>query len=528
MHPRASLFLRLAVTFALALATAVTAACGGSNSEDGDELVSSKGPTSCEPRRGGEITVAFNDDLPTFDPSQNPIVGATAFNATPLVFDRLVRPSTDLKEMRPQLATSVTPNDDFTKWTIKLRDGVTFHDGSKFDSKDVVWTLNYYLEGYNGYALGPISDVKAVDPLTVEVQFKSPYSTFQREGLASFLTGFMLPEKFGGKSAEEFGKAPVGTGPYAVTEYKPGNVIEYERNRSYFEPDRPYLDKIEFRIVADANDRILGLEAGEFQLIDRYPADQIDNLPENAVARVIDPTASTDTVFLSGNVDLFKDPKVRKAISLAINREEIAEAAYAGHAEPAQSLNPPALPGVPKPPADRYVYDLDEAKRLMAESSHPDGGKVSLTYIKGDANTKLEAELIQEDLSEIGIDMTLSPVGFSEYFDQAVDGRREFTLFKNEAVTPDAIDFLGFYVDSKGYYGDWPTEFVAKLIDKLNKTDDPAAKATHFGEYEEYTAENSQQIPVVAPKTLDAQSSDLSGLNIDALNEADFAGAWLC
>src|SRR5207342_3286174 len=103
------------------------AACGGGG---GGEVASLSGPTSCDSVDGGKLTVATNEDLPTFDPGQNYTGGDTTFVATPLVFDRLLAPSNDLKTLEPQLATRVKPNADFTEYTIELRDGVKFQDGS--------------------------------------------------------------------------------------------------------------------------------------------------------------------------------------------------------------------------------------------------------------------------------------------------------------------------------------------------------------------------------------------------------------
>ncbi len=493
---------------AAAAVSLVLAACG---SDDSGTQASIDGPESCDPTEGGELVLAYSEDLPTFDPANNPIVGPTAFSATPLVFDRLLSPSPDLKSTEPDLATSVEPNQDFTKWTIEIRDGVKFHDGSKLDADDVVFSLNYNLEGFNGYALGPVSKITKTGPLTVEVEMDSPYADLPTEGLSSWLTGFVFPDDFGGQSPEDFFRQPVGTGPFSVTSYKPGTGVEFARNNDYWREGRPYVDSISLRIVPEANDRVLGLESGDFDFIDKVPADQVDNLPEGSIARVIEPTAQTEDLFLGKQQPLWRDKKVRQAVSLALNREEIVDGAYAGFAQPGETLVPVALPDVTAPDPNPYTYDLDRAKQLMAESSFPDGGTAELTYIRGDANTELEVQLIQEDLSKIGIDVKPNPVGAGEYLDLALQGNRTFTLFQNIAVSPDPIDFLSYYASSDGYYGGWPVAPVNRIIEQLQATDDPARRSELLADYETFTVDLSAQIPVLSALTLNAQSSDVSG-----------------
>jgi len=519
---------RLSLKFVVGLLVVVAltlAACGGGG---GDETRASiDGPEPCDQQSGGHFDIAFAEDLPTFDPANNPIVGSTAFTVTPLVFDRLLRPSPDLKETENQLATSVQPNGDFTKWMIELRDGVKFQDGSSFDADDVVFSLNYHLEGFNGYALGPVSEITKTGPLSVEVTYDSPYADLPAEGLASWLTGFMFPADFGGQSPEDFFAKPVGTGPFKVTDYSPGTAVDLERNADYWQEGLPFVDSISASFVPDANDRVLGLENGDFDYIDKVPADQVDNLPEGVIARVIEPTAETEDLFL-GPDPLWEDKKVRQAVSLALNREEIAEGAYSGFAQPGSSLVPDALPDVEPLDPNPYTYDLDRAKQLMSESSFPDGGSIDLTYIRGDSNVELAVQLIQANLAEIGIDVKPAPVGAGEYLDLALSGDRPFVLFQNVAVSPDPLDFLSYYAATGGYTGNWPTAPVDEIISELTATEDSQRRTELITQYEQFTHDLSGQIPVLSALSLNAQSDNVAGLDIDPLNEANFTEAWSC
>ena len=423
------------------------------------------------------------------------------------------------------------PNADFTEYTIELRDGVKFQDGSSFDAGDVAFTFDYYTsKGYTGYALGPISKVTKVDPLTVRVALKSPYAQFPSEGLASWLTGYMLPKNLAGESAAEFFQKPVGTGPYEVTSFQPGTGLEFRRNPDYWDARATHLDEIDLHIVPDANDRILGLESGDFDVISRVPGDQVKTLPESSIVRDLQPTAGSDDLLLNSRVPLLADPKVREAMSLALNRKSIATGAYAGYAAPATGIIGPGFPQVSAPESDPYQFDLSRAKDLMAKSGFPNGGSVTLRYLQGNTNLELEAQLIQEQLSAIGIDLKVQPIGLAESNELAPAGKIEMSVLHNAGggYSPDPIDFLTFYIDTSGYNGDWPTKPVEAIVARLVRTDDLAKQQALYQRYEQFTADTLGQIPVLQPQEIDAQTSQVSGLDINPLNDMTFSRAWLC
>jgi peptide/nickel transport system substrate-binding protein len=502
-------------------------ACGGGS---GGGSASLDGPTTCDPVKGGKLTVATNEDLPTFDPGQNYTGGDTTFAATPLVFDRLLVPSTDLKKLEPQLATQVKPNADFTEYTIELRDGVKFQDGSSFDAADVAFTFDYYTsKGYTGYALGPISKVTEVDPLTVRVSLKTPYAQFPSEGLASWLTGYVLPKDLAGKSPEEFFQRPIGTGPYEITSFRPSTGVKLKRNLNYWDAQATHLDEIELRIVPDANNRILGLKSGEFDVISRVPGDQVETLPEDSVVRDLQPSAATDDLLLNSRVALLADPKVREAMSLALDRESIAAGAYGGFAEPATGIIGPGFAQVSAPESHPYRFDLARAKRLIADSKFPDGGSATLRYLQGNTNLELEAQLIQEQLSAIGIDLKVQPIGLAESNELAPAGKIDISLLHNAGgYSPDPIDFLTFYIDTGGYNGRWPTKPVEAIVGDLVQTDDLGEQQELYSQYEQFTADTLGQIPVLQPRDIDAHSSAVSGLDMNPLNDMALARSWVC
>ncbi|MGH3847970.1 MAG: ABC transporter substrate-binding protein, partial [Pseudonocardiaceae bacterium] len=223
------------------------------------------------------------------------------------------------------------------------------------------------------------------------------------------------------------------------------------------------------------------------------------------------------------------DPSVRQAMSYALDRDTIAEGSYAGFATAATSIIGPGMPNAKPPESSPYTYDLDHAKELMAQSKFPDGGSATLRYLQGDSDLELEATQIQEQLAQIGIKLDVKPIGLAESNELTPAGQIDVSLFHNAGgYSPDPIDFLTFYTATGGYYGDWPTKTVNSIVQQLVQTDDPATQQSLYQRYEQFTADLLGQIPVVQPRDIDAQSSDVSGLDINPLNDLALARSWLC
>ena len=503
---------------------------------DGDEttfLGVDPAPPACEAAAGGSIVVALAEQLPTLDPANDPTLATTSIALYPLAFDRFFRSTPDLSGIEPQLATSAEPNEDFTEWTISLRDDVTFHDGSPFTAADAAFSLQYTFDSFNGYTFGPLADISVVDDFTVVVTFDSPYAPFVRQGLAAPFSGFVFKEDFGGLSPEEYFKEPLTTAPYAVEDYDPSTGLTLVANNDYWSGDGPYLETIEVRFIPDALQRSIGLEGGEFAYADSMTARLMDELPGNVQGRVLPSTAVFLLPIFSGNNPLLDDDNVRVAIRHAIDRQQIADVVFGEFAEPAGTHFPPNLPGIRPIDGDVYDFDLERARQLMADSEFPDGGSFEIVYTTGNANVDLAAQLIQANLAEIDIDVTLRPVAAAEWRELVPTRAAEAALFNTTAITTDAIDFASFQVLDSGTAlgGDWPLGPLLDLNFQLNALDpatDLAEIEALYDEFTAYVASLAARIPTINPKTLLAHSTDLQNLIVSALNEPRLDQAWLC
>ena len=498
---------------------------------DGDMALLGIDPAApaCPATAGGSIVAAFAEELVTLDAPNDFQLGTSTSALYALIYDRFFRTTPDLGEIVPQLATSAEANEDYTEWTITLREGVTFHDGSLFTAADAAFSLLYTFDAWNGYTFGPMSDVSVVDDYTLVVTFESPYGNFLLEGLAAPFSGVVFKEDFGGLSPEEYFQAPITTGPYMVEDYNASTGLTLVANNNYWSGDGPYLETIEVRFVSDPVQRSIGLQGGEFAYADSMTARLIDELPDNVQGRAL-PSTAVMTMFTWPTNPLLADDNVRAAIRHAINRERIAEDIYGGYAKPAETYLPPSLRGVSGIDTDEYDYDLDRARALMADSEFPDGGSFELVFTAGNPNMDLETQFIQANLAEIGIDVTLRPVSYTEYSDVVQGRTADAAFFNNTAITADPIDMTSFIVLDEGVAlgGAWPIDVLVDLVDQLFATDDPAETEALFSESASYMATLAAHIPTVTPETLLAHSTDLQNLTISAINEPRLDQAWLC
>ena len=501
---------------------------------DSDEAVTLRGidpaTPACAATAGGSIVVALAEQLPTLDPANDPTLATTSIAVYPLVFDRFFRTTPDLSGIEPQLATSAEPNEDFTEWTISLREGVTFHDGSPFTAADAAFSLQYTFDAFNGYTFGPLADISVVDDFTVLVTFDSPYAPFVLEGLAAPFSGFVFKEDFGGLSPEEYFEAPLTTAPYAVEDYNPSTGLTLVANNNYWSGDGPYLETIEVRFIPDPLQRSIGLEGGEFAYADSMTARLMGELADNVQGRVLPSTAVITFIVFGGNNPLLDDDNVRAAIRHAIDREQIAEVVYGGLAESAHTHLPPNLPGIRPIDGDEYDFDLERARQLMADSEFPNGGGFELVFTAGNPNIDLETQLIQAHLAEIDIDVTLRPVGAAEYRELVPTRAADVALFNNTAITADPIDFASFMILDFGSAlgGDWPLGPLEDLVNQLNESTDPNEIEAIYDETTSYVATQASRIPTVNPKTLLAHSTSLQNVIVSLLNEPRLDQAWLC
>jgi peptide/nickel transport system substrate-binding protein len=246
-----------------AVATIVLAACGSSDGAGGGGASGSGAPVD-----GGDLTIARAADILSMDKT------TTFDNSSIYVMEQIMEPlfmvSQDGTKVEPWLASDYKMSDDKLTYTITLRKGVKFSDGKPLTAADVKFSIDEDTKtGGDGWGFinAAIDKVTAVDDSTVEVKLKYPWAPLLAD--LSLFSNAIIPENYGGKTSEEFYKAPVGTGPFTWGEWKQGQSVKVVKNPDYW-GDKPHLDSVTWTVVPDANTRKLQLQGGQID-IDEFP-----------------------------------------------------------------------------------------------------------------------------------------------------------------------------------------------------------------------------------------------------------------
>lgn len=414
------------------------------------------------PKTGGTLIMSRLADGGSLDPGTN--TDGNAWETMQEITEGLVRkiPVTaddlaagkPLGQIEPALAESWTVSDDGLTWTFKLRQGVTFHDGTAFNADAVVFNLDRLSKDDNPYHykttptayVGVFGDnldsYRTVDTYTVEYKLKNPYYPFL-PNLGVPNAGFISPaalQKFG----EDAGKNPVGTGPFKFVEYTSGDHITLERNAEYWGA-KPYLDRVTYRIVADATTRLAKLHAGEVDFVDSLAFDDIAELESdpNLAVYTLKSLGGLNWIFLQTEKKPFDDVRVRQALNYAVNKDQINEFLFKGLATVANSPVP-QFEKVYDPTSPAYGYDPDKAKQLLKDAGYPNGFETTITsytsFLGNPAGGQKLSEVIQQDLANVGVTMKIQVLDNSSWSPKRVNGEFEMLLHGWSGMNPGVPD----------------------------------------------------------------------------------------
>lgn len=313
-------------------------ACSGSS--DGDRSTQTLAPGSVSdegtPKAGGRLIVGIDAESNGWDPARSNFAMAGSMVAS-AIYDTLLAFDAN-RQLVPNLAESVTPNEDGTVWTIRIRDGVVFHDGTSFDAAAVKQNIDARLASpIASQSLQPIREVVVVDDRTAEVRMRTPW--FGYDYTLAAQGGFMAAPAT--LTSQDGPSKPVGTGPFRFVSWEPGNAITVERNPGYWKRDPsgvplPYLDGITFRVLTDPTARAAALRAGDVQMIQTSDVETIRELqgrPQYDTA--VDVANFEAIVMLNQGRPPFDNDAARRAVALATDHDAVVETIGAGVLRPA-------------------------------------------------------------------------------------------------------------------------------------------------------------------------------------------------
>jgi peptide/nickel transport system substrate-binding protein len=422
---------RAFVSATLAALLIGTAACGDGSDSAGtqgrDDDLSEQG----EPVSGGSLTVGLDAETDSWLPGEGTFAtpGTTVAYA---IYDPLMKRSAD-GEVRPYLAESMEPDEDFDTWTLKLRPDVTFHDGTDLNAQALKTIWDEYLTIDTANTAVPLSEVTSmdvVDDLTVRYTLEAPNAAFP-----DLLTG-SPGWPFSPTAAEEFGEDaganPVGTGPFRFVSWQRDSQLVVEKNEDYWQEGLPHLDGITFRPIPDEDTRLASLQSGDIDAMSTL-------LPSMVVrARDLDGVDSYEYTGNNSNGSVMNttrapldDVRVRMALVLAADQEAVIEVEGGSEARPVadQHFSPdsPFYSDAAKEIAP--THDVERAQELYDEyvndparsDGKPVGTPISITYecIPDAAGAQI-SQLYQSYWTDLGVDVQLSTVEQAQMINNVV------------------------------------------------------------------------------------------------------------
>ena len=407
------------------------------------------------------------------------------------VYDTLTAPNTK-GEYVPNLAESITPNADFTEWTIKARSGITFHDGTPFNADAIVANLEAWRKGrLFVFVYSNIASVDKVDDMTVKVTTKVPWAAFPAYLYLVGRAGIAAPAQLA--NADTCATNLIGTGPFKLNspgDWKVNESLTVVKNPSYWKKDSkgkqlPYLDKIVFVPVADGPSRQTQLEGGQLDLMHTSSAQIIDALKSvDGITETVEPDGNRDVRYYLLNTAKapFNNPDARQAVAMAINVPEINTIRNKGQFDVATSIIDSKAQGYLKN-AGLPKYNLKKAQALVEKVKAADGSFDVTLLTTNDSENLGEAQLIAEQLSKAGINASISQVDQSALINDALAGKFSVMLWRNFHSDPqfgDAANYVWWSAGSPVNFGkiDDPT-MQAALDTGRSALDDSTANTAY-------------------------------------------------
>ena len=483
------------------------------------------------PVPGGTFVRAMTSEPATLDPQGAPNSGLSLI--VPYLFDTLVVPDPN-NNLVPLLADSWQVAPDGKSISMKLKSGVTFHDGTPFNAEAVRFTFQRFKDTgtkspiYGG--VQQIAGIEVVDDLDVRFTFKEPTANFWST-IAMPYAGIISPDSARKVQAGQGQLA--GTGPFVLDQWKAGESITLRRNAAYrwgstLTQNRaaPYLDTLVFKLIPEAATQLAALEAGEVDAIFINQPDHRARLQKNPAVQVQD-TVLNSLIYLGFNCKQppFDDPRVRQALSLAVDKPAIVDLALGGIGMVADAPLPPSLPGYDASlKSDALPYDVTQAQARLADAGFvrtAAGWERAGTLLKGVLLTSNRAPndtiaaLLQSQLKAIGVPVEIRTLDSKAVMDATAAGQFDLLLWRYDWNDADA---LNIYLGSDRIGSTNRVAYANPAVDSLLARGahelDPAARKRLYVEAQQLILRDAPWQPLYVPLDVLAFSKRIAGIRV--------------
>ena len=417
----------------------------------------------------------------------------------------------------PQLALSHETSADGKQVTIKLRPGVKFQDGEPFDAEAAKFSLERHLNfpgSFRKPELAALDHVEIVDPLTIRLVLKSPFSPLIAQ-LAD-RAGMMVSPKAAKAEGDKFGLNPVCAGPFKFVERVQQDRIVFEKFADYWNKDNVFLDRVVFLPIVDATVRLANLKSGGLDLIERVLATDISDVrgdPNLKLSTAIELGYQGITLNIGHDKThgpLSQSEKVRQALDLSIDRDALNQVVFNGEFVPGNQWINPEHPFYQKD-FPIHARDVEKAKALLKEAGVTPPVAVDFMVPKG-AETEGVAQVVQSMAAEAGFDMKIRVTEFATSLQQAEAGEYQaYLLAWSGRVDPDGNSYVFLHSSAPQNASAWNNADADKALDDARLTTDPAQRKAIYGKLTKLVMQNEPILYLYHRKILIAHTNKLEG-----------------
>ena len=487
----------LLVVSSLLFVAVLAGACGGNGSSSSKDNGNSGSNKNSKPTPGGTLIYGLEGESADGWCLPQAQLAISGIQIARSIYDTLTAPNED-GDYVPFLAQTLTPNADYTQWTLALRPNITFHDGTALDATVVKNNLDAYRGKYPArspllftFVFSNIADVTVVDPLTVSITTTTPWASLPGALFGSGRVGMMAQSQLDDPSTCD--TKLVGTGPFSLVSWTQNESLVVKKNPKYWQKDSngtqlPYLDQIEFKPTPEGPSRINGLLAGDFNAVQVSGGELIDQMrteTDNGNINSYESDEFGEVSFgqLNTSIAPFNSKTARLAAIKSIDMETYNETVNLGVLQNANGPFAPGGIGYLKD-AGYPTYDLAEAKKLVAQYKEETGTDLAFTLIATpDAATQAAAAVVQQMGKAAGINVTITALEQAALISTAISGKFQAMVFRNyPGGDPDAN-----FVWWKG--GGNPVNFsrfddpdINALLEKGRATPDKAERQQIYGD----------------------------------------------
>ena len=483
----------------------------------------------------GTLVFGSSGDAVRLDPAD--VTDGESIQRMDNIFEGLVEYKAGSCEIQPCLATSWEASADGTEIVFNLRKGVKFHDGTDFNADAVLFSFArqydpnhpYHQYGewsYWGWMFGDVEKMEKIDDYTVKFVLKRPNASIMTS-LAMFTVCIVSPTN-AEKYKDDAFKNPCGTGPFKFVEWVKDDHITLEANENYWR-ERASLDKLIFKVIPDPSARLMALEVGEIHGMEYPNPADFERIKSNTDLKLMtEPGMNVGYMAMNlgygynddnkngirdideplvkvpGYFEPLTKKKVRLAINMAINKQDIIDHIYMGTAIPAKNGMPPSVLGYNDAIAD-YPYDPEKAKKLLAEAGYPDGFEVTLYVMPVSRPYMFDppkiGEAIQSYLSVIGIKVGFYQVDWGTYLQEVAAGKHQMCLQGFTGDNGDPDNFLNVLyganscsIGSAGNMSFDNDDELQDLLDKALQTYDKKERKIYYEKAQKLIHETASSV----------------------------------